>query len=437
MKLLKIYKVFYLFLTLNICIPFGGLAQDIYWTEINSGLSGNNQFDNITTNFADHIFACSWYGEGLFRSINNGDGWLLLNSGLPNNIKVGQVGISYNGTVFFGGRAGESGTGTNDFGLGIYRSTNNGTSWSQTSLSHGTAQTIATNSTGDIFTGMMAIPEYYSFRGIHRSTDNGNTWTHVADNNTIYYVTKIAIASNGDIYAGTYQDGLYKSIDNGDTWSLLNSGLIRIWDIVFNSAGDIFVACGNSGVFRSTNHGANWSIINNGLPGLNTVSLTINSNDDVFVGVFLEGLFRSTDNGNSWSVVNNGLTNFKPWCLAINSQDQIFNATDGGGIFRSSQTITNVNELSGKNEISFEINNNYIDSYNTISIIRYNLQKSDFITIKVFNQFGHEVSTIVNQEQDSGNYSVDYDMSFLPNGVYLCRMITGSFSSTKKIVKTH
>ncbi len=46
---------------------------------------------------------------------------------------------------------------------------------------------------------------------------------------------------------------------------------------------------------------------------------------------------------------------------------------------------------------------------------------------------GQEVATLVNQEQQSGNYSVNFNADKLASGVYMYRIQSGDFSLTKKM----
>ena len=56
------------------------------------------------------------------------------------------------------------------------------------------------------------------------------------------------------------------------------------------------------------------------------------------------------------------------------------------------------------------------------------------VTIKVFDQLGKQVATLVNEEKPAGNYSVNFNASKLSSGVYYYRMKAGSFVETKKLI---
>ncbi|MEJ2617714.1 MAG: T9SS type A sorting domain-containing protein [Ignavibacteriaceae bacterium] len=53
--------------------------------------------------------------------------------------------------------------------------------------------------------------------------------------------------------------------------------------------------------------------------------------------------------------------------------------------------------------------------------------------MKVFNVLGQEVATLVNQQQNAGNYTVNFDAKSLASGIYLYRIQAGSFVSTMKM----
>ena len=47
---------------------------------------------------------------------------------------------------------------------------------------------------------------------------------------------------------------------------------------------------------------------------------------------------------------------------------------------------------------------------------------------------GNEITTLVNEEKQIGNYEIEIDGSNLSSGVYLYRMQAGSFNDTKKFI---
>lgn len=82
----------------------------------------------------------------------------------------------------------------------------------------------------------------------------------------------------------------------------------------------------------------------------------------------------------------------------------------------------------------FNLNQNYPNPFNPTTTISYSLPTNGFVTLKVYDILGKEVVTLVNEEKTEGNYSVDFDGSKLASGTYLCRIVSGAFIQTKKMV---
>jgi hypothetical protein len=57
-----------------------------------------------------------------------------------------------------------------------------------------------------------------------------------------------------------------------------------------------------------------------------------------------------------------------------------------------------------------------------------------FVSIKVYDFLGNEVSALVNQLKSSGNYELTFDASNLPSGTYFYTLSAGGFVATKKML---
>ena len=55
------------------------------------------------------------------------------------------------------------------------------------------------------------------------------------------------------------------------------------------------------------------------------------------------------------------------------------------------------------------------------------------VTLKIYDILGREVATLVNETKPAGSYSVNFDASRLPTGVYIYELKAGDFSSVKKM----
>ena len=62
------------------------------------------------------------------------------------------------------------------------------------------------------------------------------------------------------------------------------------------------------------------------------------------------------------------------------------------------------------------------------------LQRRSLTQLKVYDILGKEVTTLVNKNQQPGNYEVTFDGSNLASGVYFYQLQAGKLSATKKFI---
>ncbi len=83
---------------------------------------------------------------------------------------------------------------------------------------------------------------------------------------------------------------------------------------------------------------------------------------------------------------------------------------------------------------TFSLDQNYPNPFNPETIIRYEIPKSTFVTLNVYNITGQLVATLVNEQQNTGRYSVTWNGSNVSSGVYIYRLIAGNYVSVKKAI---
>jgi uncharacterized protein (TIGR02145 family) len=84
--------------------------------------------------------------------------------------------------------------------------------------------------------------------------------------------------------------------------------------------------------------------------------------------------------------------------------------------------------------VKFELSNAYPNPWNPTTTISYQIPFDIFVTIKVFNSLGKEVTTLVNELKSIGAYKVTISGKNLSSGVYYYQMKAGSFFETKKFI---
>ena len=184
--------------------------------------------------------------------------------------------------------------------------------------------------------------------GVYRSTDGGNSWTLVMSPSLygVYEVFSLAVDASDNIYAGTYKVGLLRSTNDGASWAFLSNDTgpnnlpeddIRAVTVL--PSGTIFAS--DYGVlYRSTDAGATWTLVKNSSGGSAGGFVAIAYDNftvpaTVYIGGSNDWFYYSTDNGDHWSWIgsSSGLTS-APLSLAVDGNRYLYAGT-AGGVFRS------------------------------------------------------------------------------------------------------
>ena len=103
---------------------------------------------------------------------------------------------------------------------------------------------------------------------------------------------------------------------------------------------------------------------------------------------------------------------------------------DNDGQFEYSNTI----EVDIKVPLEFALNQNYPNPFNPSTKISFQITEVGFTSLKVFDVLGNEISTIVNEELQAGNYTFDFEAQDLTSGIYFYKLQSNSFVKTKKMI---
>lgn len=95
----------------------------------------------------------------------------------------------------------------------------------------------------------------------------------------------------------------------------------------------------------------------------------------------------------------------------------------------NTSTGSNLNYLPAESSLS----QNYPNPFNPETTITYSLSKSSFAALKVFDMMGREVATLVNEDKPAGVYTVKFNGSSLSSGIYVCKLVAGDKTFTKKL----
>jgi endo-1,4-beta-xylanase len=83
---------------------------------------------------------------------------------------------------------------------------------------------------------------------------------------------------------------------------------------------------------------------------------------------------------------------------------------------------------------TFALGQNYPNPFNPLTQIRYAIPSDGYVSLKVFNMLGAEVAVLYAGFGRAGDHVATFNGTGLPSGMYLYRLMSGNFTSTKKLV---
>jgi hypothetical protein len=184
-------------------------------------------------------------------------------------------------------------------------------------------------------------------------------------------------------------------------------------------------------VYLSSNNGVSWTPLYNGLSQIN-ISCVFVFGTNIFLGTD-GGIFLSSNNGAMWAEVNTGLPKGSVLSLAV-SRNTLYAV--GLTLYRRPLVdfITSVNNQITELSTRFELAQNYPNPFNPSTTISFSLPSGSFVTLKVFDVMGREVSTIASEELQAGYHSRQWNAPQFPSGIYFYRLQAGSYTETKRLV---
>jgi len=111
------------------------------------------------------------------------------------------------------------------------------------------------------------------------------------------------------------------------------------------------------------------------------------------------------------------------------SLERAFNFTTIGA-------ITAIEDENGSISNKPALYQNFPNPFNQTTSIDYYISKPALTSLKVYNISGKEIKTLVNEHKAIGRYTIEFDASSLPGGLYFYKIQAGEFSDIKKLVLT-
>lgn len=375
--------------------------------------------------FVDANTGCAGF-EGIYRTTNAGQNWTnVLSTGIYiKDIKFyGQVGYA---------------TGSSGMGL-IWKTTNGGLNWTNIFYSDAEYNKIYLVSENDIYIACPWSTTYSSYT-VH-STDGGMIWE------TIFTTPEYGLVSTAigqGLYIST-QDHLY--VNDNSNWIMKGNGEMTSFsdlkianNVIYTGGQKQYNGRYRAAINSTVDQGQTWNTVYlNTSPNISSIieDIVFDGNIGYAVGVtndsinVLSGnIYRTTD-GITWSEIYN-IPNKDLLDITIKGK-YLYAVGRDGIVVRYDLTLTGMNN--NENSVDkFSLKQNFPNPFNPTTKISYMLSKSSQVTLKIYNLVGQEVVTLVNEQKNSGSYSVEFNGADLSSGAYFYKLTAGSFTSVKKMM---
>lgn len=309
---------------------------------------------------------------GVWKSTDSGNTWVNLTDELPSQY-VGCLAMDpRNPNILYLG-TGEEYFGTNALGgIGIYRSTDGGNTWTLYGSS-----TFAGARINEIVIDPGNPQKWIvsSDRGIYVSTDGGSSFIRQLEGRAS--ALRMHPTNPQRLWAALgpagFRSGVYSSTDGGTTWTRITAlpiertlGRIKL-DICRSNPDVLYVVFGNDetdrihSVWRTTNGGTTWTRLTNAPAGSGqqwyNLVMRVDPADPNVAYVGEIELFRTTDGGIKWTRINGALPNghVDQHALAFHPTDtrRIYIGCDGGLFYSPDRGNTRIPLNTGRGTMEY------------------------------------------------------------------------------------
>jgi photosystem II stability/assembly factor-like uncharacterized protein len=183
--------------------------------------------------------------------------------------------------------------------------------------------------------------------GVYRSTDGGATWSPANDLLSQGAHVKALLVDPADdsrLWAATSTHGVLFTTNNGGSWLRLNRGLPEDAGALSIAArpgkdGELFVGLDRAGLYRSTDGGQSWKPFMNGMnPNASVSDIVFDPTDAriIYAADKLSGVYVWERGNDMWRRINYRLHNRDVNALAVTSDGgYLYAATEGSGVYRA------------------------------------------------------------------------------------------------------
>ena len=401
----------------------------------------------------ENIGWVSFYDKGSYKTTDGGNNWV-------------PMGNSGNEKYFI-----NQDTGWGTYApLGVFKSTDGGSNWVQKS------NTSSNSIYFSDFNNGWAVGNGGS---ILKSSDGGENWLAKTSGTTSDLYSVNFYDSNVGMCVGNSGTVLLTT-NGGEDWVLQNVNITsKLNSVLFTNAATLWIAGDDGTILNTTDLGSNW-ISYGGVTEENLVATSfIDENAGWFAGwngtiikyqnsiipveliSFTAGVIdnsvqlswetatevnnfgfeieRKNDNS-EWDYI--GFAPGHGTSTSLNSYSFTDSSPKSGNKFKYRLKQIDLDgryEFSNEIEIEivpskFTLDQNFPNPFNPKTTIRYQIPEESKVVIKVYNIIGAEVSELLNEYKQAGNYEIDFTSGDLSSGTYIYRIITNNYTMSKKMI---
>jgi len=104
------------------------------------------------------------------------------------------------------------------------------------------------------------------------------------------------------------------------------------------------------------------------------------------------------------------------------------------GVVYGDTSLTNVMTVNTSIPDKFYLSQNFPNPFNSVTNLEFGIPKSEFVSLKIYDMLGKEISILINEQKNAGQYIIRFDDSELPSGIYFYTLRTGEFIETKRMI---
>ena len=279
---------------------------------------------------------------------------------------------------------------------------------------------------------------------VWKTTNGGSNW----DSTSLYLPAATGTEAGWNnamfcyqnrIWIGTNNSRVYYSSNGGTSWAVQSTGSelnsYAIW--LFGGNGYSDGLAGGSTLLITSNGGSNWNtqtspgtgnfggFTGSYAPVDNTLQISwyVRSDNKIYSSLFgANWQLEHTAPAGTYRYITGGPFGGPFWAVRNN-----------GGISYHSM-ISGIKHVGSEIPKSFSLSQNYPNPFNPETKIKFQIAKSSFTKLVIYDELGREIESLVNEQLNAGTYEVNFDGSKFSSGIYFYVMKTDGFTDAKKMI---